>query len=529
VTIVRTTLLLLAAALPVQADPAEGWPSARGGETRCGVTAEPVLGLTPGQFGLAWRRALGAPVAAAPIIAGGRVIVGDTAGTLHAIDLETGCRAWAVRLPAPVLAAASRAGDVVLVPCSDGRLTARALRDGAERWTVALPGGIETAPAVLGLRAFVATRTGVLLAIDLSAEGAVVWKRSVGAPVFASPAAAGSRVVVLPVNGALQCVSAADGTPRWEADLGPEPCYAPPAVDRGEVVVVSGAGICAAFDLAGGKRRYRVALGARVSAAPAVCADRIAVVTEEGRCRVLDREDGSALWHRSSPFNAGPYRAGVVAGPGWMFVASTRGRIHIQSLDSPTSERTAVHPMSAARRTGSLRVAPALHRHGFAGVRSDGLLFAYREAAGDDRLLRVVLGLTPRVPEETLEDWIDGLTDPAIAGRSALALCRHGHAAADALARHLRTGSAETQAAARTLQDHLAPFLTLSGAVRSHLAASKPARQKLWRACLAHRDPAVARAAVARWPADADTALLEGFDPGAPVAQRRAFVAKLPR
>ena len=92
---------------------------------------------------------------------------------------------------------------MVLVPCSNGLLAARALRDGAERWTVQLPGGIETAPAVLGTRAFVATRTGTVQALDVSAAGAgaVVWQRSVGAPVFAPPAAGGSHVVVLPVNG----------------------------------------------------------------------------------------------------------------------------------------------------------------------------------------------------------------------------------------------------------------------------------------------------------------------------------------
>ena len=37
--------------------------------------------------------------------------------------------------------------------------------------------------------------------------------------------------------------------------------------------------------------------------------------------------------------------------------------------------------MTNDRRAGSLRSAPALHPHGFVGVRTDGLLFAYREAA----------------------------------------------------------------------------------------------------------------------------------------------------
>ncbi len=519
------------------ADGDNEWPTARGGAGRQGAADAPVLSLTAGQFGLAWRRSLDAPVSAAPIIADGRVIVADTRGVLHAIDLLTGWPLWSRPLGVPVLAAVTRAGDAVLVPCTDGHLIACALRDGAERWRVQLPAALEAAAAVHGDTAYVVTRDGHLHGLDVSATGggAVRWSRPLGAPAFAPPALGDGVVAVLPVNGHLQCFSAADGTPRWEATLGPVPCYTAPAIDRGEVVAVSGGGVCAAFAVADGAVRYRVELGTRISASPAVRHDRIAIVAENGDCRVLDREDGSPLWHRPSPFSAGPYRAGIVAGPDWMFVASTRGRLHIKRLDAAFGSRTDLRPMTNDGRAGSLRTGPALHRHGFVGVRDDGLVFAYREAAGDPRILRAALGLGATASPEQLDGWIDELTAPASSSSSsssaaaALELCRHGHAAHDALSRRMNDVVPATRAAVQRVQAHLQPFLRLSGVIRSHLAASRLARRKLWVACLADADVAVVRAAVRRWPADADAALLKGFDPAAAPAVRRAFVRRLPR
>ncbi len=149
---------------------------------------------------LRWERAV-APYASAPVVAGGRVIVGagddEYASAAHAFELVDGADAWTATLPAsfePGLEPVVAGADVVLVD-HFGTVTALASRDGTRHWQTGTGAAILDARPVAGPD-IVAVTTGAREVVWLDRATGATRARWAAPGVPEAIARAGSNVVV---------------------------------------------------------------------------------------------------------------------------------------------------------------------------------------------------------------------------------------------------------------------------------------------------------------------------------------------
>jgi outer membrane protein assembly factor BamB len=141
--------------------------------------------------------------------------------------------------------------------------------------------------------------------------------------ITASPIAYGGRVYTLDSEGKVSAFAASGGSAIWRHSLEPTPAKTASsgglsslttgslfslggsdggghggglAADNGRVFGASGFGAVVALDPASGKRIWEKNLGAPVRSAPTAAADRVFVLTTEGRIYCLSGVDGSELW-----------------------------------------------------------------------------------------------------------------------------------------------------------------------------------------------------------------------------------------
>lgn len=256
--------------------------------------------------------------------------------------------------------------DLVLAATDDG-IAAFRRADGGKVWDTALAERANT-PVVVGRLAVTSTWQGHLMGLGL-ADGRVVWKAPLPGGSVGPPASDGTAVAVTwqredrRAAGAL-AVEGATGRTRWAVAVEPGGVGGPAVTPDGAVVFVGGDLAAHALGMADGKERWRTQLrGAGSPEVPpvAVGAGEVLVAHRLGGLDLLDTATGQRQWQLATdgiavrggpavgpqgsfafPLDdgrlvlAGPVRAtemlqapnrisGVVAGPGGLLIAATRG------------------------------------------------------------------------------------------------------------------------------------------------------------------------------------------------------------
>jgi outer membrane protein assembly factor BamB len=137
--------------------------------------------------------------------------------------------------------------------------------------------------------------------------------------VSASPIVAEGRIFTLDAGGTVSAFSMGGGSAVWRATLQPSVDKNKQvafnadnlfslggsdgggyggglAADGGRIFAASGFGTMVALDPASGKRLWEKNLGAPVRTSPTASAERVFVVTTEGRIICLAAADGTELW-----------------------------------------------------------------------------------------------------------------------------------------------------------------------------------------------------------------------------------------
>jgi len=160
----------------------------------------------------AWERTLGGSTTA-PVVAddGQTVFVGDSAGTIWALDIADGTVRWSARLGSGVLATPTVGDGTLFVSTADGRLSAfEADGCGAATcppsWTTAATGAaVRQQAALAGGVVYVASEDGSIRAFDASGCGTAVcepvWETSTGSAITGAPAVARGRLFVGTADG----------------------------------------------------------------------------------------------------------------------------------------------------------------------------------------------------------------------------------------------------------------------------------------------------------------------------------------
>lgn len=250
----------------------------------------------PDALAKAWQRSVGAGasdntrILSEPVIDRGRVYAIDGRDRLGAFDAQTGKRLWQVDLKPKGQKGHSFGGGVAF-------------------WKD---------------RLFVSTGYAQVLALD-PANGKVIWRKDVAAPIFAAPTVSDGRVFVVTVENELDVLAADDGRRLWSHNGLPETAGllggASPAV-AGEVVVVAySSGELYALtvqngralwsdNLAGTRGIDAVSSLADIRGRPVIDRDRVFAVSHSGRMQAIDLRTGERVWEQQVGSVHGPWVAG---------------------------------------------------------------------------------------------------------------------------------------------------------------------------------------------------------------------------
>jgi outer membrane protein assembly factor BamB len=173
------------------------WPVARGG---AGLSGQVGFALPVGPE-VKWTfKSTGGFIGEA-VVADGKVIVGDSAGFLTALDLKSGEQCWQVEFDQSFEAAPAIYNDTIYIGCEDYFLYALNLHDGQEKWSIETDDKITAAvnltksPVSDEMWIVLNGYDGVCRALKAS-NGQQVWVRETDSPINGTPAIVDGKFVV---------------------------------------------------------------------------------------------------------------------------------------------------------------------------------------------------------------------------------------------------------------------------------------------------------------------------------------------
>jgi outer membrane protein assembly factor BamB len=263
---------------------------------------------------------LTARLAAAPIVANGRVYTIDTFGSVRAFDARTGVSVWASQTPTERGAERSLYGGGIAY--DNGRIYATngigyvaALddRNGGIVWKVRPGGPLRGAPTVANGAVYVMSQDNQIYSLKED-DGSTNWSQAASlevAGVFgsASPAVGQGTVVAGFSSGELNAYRYENGRMVWQDALqrtsirtsvsSLNDIDADPVVDSGQVIAVGQGGRMVALDILTGQRQWELNLAGIDT--PWVAGDWIFVVTDQAKIICVYRQNGHIRWITQLP------------------------------------------------------------------------------------------------------------------------------------------------------------------------------------------------------------------------------------
>jgi len=222
---------------------------------------------------------------------GGRkavIVISQTDGVLHAVDLETGKAVWSLdKIDRCDGSPSAGSGRIVWGSCASA-LHVIVVEKEPKRRDVPLgdDGQVAGGVALSGKMAYAGTYGGKLFAVDVEAAR-IVWKSGFSASeAFTTPAVNDRLVVYGSLDGKVYALNRRTGEKVWEHDTGDSPSS--PLIARDRLALSSG-GSLLLLDLATGRKVW----GARVSdmiTGPAAAGGRLIVGTDSGTVAAFGRK-----------------------------------------------------------------------------------------------------------------------------------------------------------------------------------------------------------------------------------------------
>ncbi len=289
-----------------------------------------------------------ARISARPVVAGDRVYVYSPDGTVTALSASSGGRVWRQSLrpekesePAPG-GGVTVDGGRVFVATGYGEAAALSAQNGEIIWRRDLDTPARSAPTAGAGKVFVVSQKNQVFAIN-QADGAEAFSydgipEQQGLVAASSPAVSGDKVVIPYSSGEVMAFSVSSGEPVWQefvtrsmrtlAVSGMTDVSGSPVIDGGIVYATGVAGRTIAVSLADGSKKWERNIGSAFT--PVVSGDAVFLVDLADRMVALDRSSGETLWmtqlpkpkKRQDSTYAGPLLAG-----GGLWAISNDGRL----------------------------------------------------------------------------------------------------------------------------------------------------------------------------------------------------------
>lgn len=338
-------------------------------------------------LGRAWAADIGegssarARLAAAPVVAAGKVFTIDTRATVRAFDVQTGAQVWQTQISGEggnegALFGGGVSFDDGRIYATNGLGYAAALdaATGAQIWKVRPGGPLRGAPTIANSNVYVVAQDNQLYALD-PADGSIRWQGAGAleqAGVFgaAAPAAAQGTVVVGYSSGELTAYRYENGQAVWQDALtrtsistavsSLSDIDAEPVIDNGRVYAVGQGGRMVAIELISGQRIWEINV-AGIST-PWVAGEWIFVVTDQAQLLAIARTNGGVRWisqlprYRDEEDKEGPisWYGPILAGDRLILANSAGQLINVSPIDGSiqstvdTGSRISLPPVVAA-------------------------------------------------------------------------------------------------------------------------------------------------------------------------------------
>lgn len=305
-------------------------------------------------------------LAAAPVIADGRLYAIDVNAVVHSFDATTGAAGWTTEIAQGNQNRDARFGGGVSY--EDGKLyatdglgdvVALNAKDGSVIWRVRPGGPLRGSPTLANGQIYVLSQDNQLFALS-QADGKVAWTasgslESQGVFGVAAPAAAQGTIVAGFSSGELNAYRYENGRSLWGDALSRSAIStsvssladidADPVVDQGRVYAVGQGGRMVATDITTGQRLWEQDFASLST--PWVAGEWIFVVTDEAKLVCIARGTGKIRWisqlrgfknekkHKDAIYWNGPVLAG-----GRLILVNSRGEIVFASPQDGHVERT---------------------------------------------------------------------------------------------------------------------------------------------------------------------------------------------
>jgi outer membrane protein assembly factor BamB len=341
---------------------------------------------------------LQARLAAAPVVANGRVFTIDTFATVRAFDAQTGAQIWQSRFGVDrgnesSLYGGGLAYDNGRIYATNGLgyVAALDVANGGLHWQVRPGGPLRGSPTIAYDSVLVMSQDNQLYALRTT-NGETSWSAAASleiAGVFgtASPAAAQGTIVAGFSSGELSAFRYENGRALWQDTLARTSITttsvssladidAHPVIDNGQVFAVGQGGRMVALELASGQRMWEINI-AGIST-PWVAGDWVFVVTEEAKLIAIARNTGRVRWitqlprYQKEKAKRGliTYTGPVLAGGRLVLASSTGALINIDPQNGAFQSQTGIGR--------GISLSPVVANSTLYILDDDGRLHAYR-------------------------------------------------------------------------------------------------------------------------------------------------------
>lgn len=210
-------------------------------------------------------------------------------GRLTAVDLDRGRVRWTRDITTTL---APAAGESLVFVAGEGHVEAVSASDGRTRWRTPVPGRLLT--ITWDNHWLLCSNDSGDLAALRAADGELVWRVTLGAPLVTAPAAGLDRVYAGLEGGRVVSLALADGSRAWERTL-PGRITGLRATDDQLVAGTTGRAIFS-LDLATGRQRWRWRVGGDVTGAASSDGRLLFFAARDNVLRAVDARSGNLRW-----------------------------------------------------------------------------------------------------------------------------------------------------------------------------------------------------------------------------------------